>query len=87
MNLQQSLKFFVPSNFNLHRHSIYVAVSSKKKKDVCRMTLQIEIIRGNKKFDDINQSNVNRGYVNRRITVFLFLYCIRLIIRLIIGKT
>ena len=51
------------------------------------MTLQIEIIRGNKKFDDINQSNVNRGYVNRRITVFLFLYCIRLIIRLIIGKT
>ena len=36
--------------------------------DVNRMTTQIEV-RGNKKFDDVNRNNGNRGDVNRRITV------------------
>ena len=39
-----------------------------KKGYVNRMTTQIEV-RANKKFDDVNQNNVNRGDVNRRITV------------------
>ena len=39
-----------------------------KKGDVNRMTTQIEV-RGNIKFDDVNRNNVNRGDVNRRITV------------------
>ena len=32
------------------------------------MTMQIEV-RGNKKFDDVNQNNINQGDVNRWITV------------------
>ena len=32
------------------------------------MTMQIEV-RGNKKFDDVNRNNVNRGDINRSITV------------------
>ena len=40
-----------------------------KKGDVNRMTTQLEV-RGNKRFDDVSRNNVNRGYVNRRITVF-----------------
>ena len=31
--------------------------------DVNRMTMQIEV-RENKQFDDVNQNNINHGYVN-----------------------
>ena len=41
-----------------------------KEFNVNRMTTQIEV-RWNKKFDDVNRNNVNRGDVNRRITVFI----------------
>ena len=40
----------------------------KRKGDVNLMTTQIEVV-GNKKYDDVNGNNVNRGDVNRRITV------------------
>ena len=39
-----------------------------KKVYVNRMMTQIEV-RGNQKFDVVNQNNVNRGDVNRKITV------------------
>ena len=42
-----------------------------KKDDVNRMTTQIEV-RGNKKFDDVNENNVIRGDINRGITVHTF---------------
>ena len=41
-----------------------------KEGDVNRLTTQIEV-RENKKFEDVNQNNVNLGYVNRKITVQL----------------
>ena len=38
--------------------------------DLCRNWFQKKATqRGNKKFDDVNRNNVNRGDVNRRITV------------------
>ena len=47
---------------------MYVAVGSKKKGEVNRMTTHIEV-KGKKIFDDVNQNNVNRGDVNLKTTM------------------
>ena len=53
---------------NYSNPSIYDAVGFQKKSNVYQIKMQIKV-RRNEKFDDVNRNNVNRGYVNRRITV------------------
>ena len=60
-NLKQLYEFIVIPRFT--------SQLVPEKGDVNRMTAQIEI-RGNKKFDDVNQNNVNRGNVNLRRICF-----------------
>ena len=46
----------------------YTSQLVPKKSEINRMVTQIEV-RENKQFYDVNRNNVNRGYVNRRITI------------------
>ena len=69
---------FLPRNLkNLYEFTVIprfkLQLVPKKKGDVNRMTMQIEV-RGNKKVDDVNRNNVNRFDVNLSITVLYDLY-------------
>ena len=49
--------------------SIFVAIGSKQG-ELKRMTTPIEVW-GNKKFNDVNRHNFNRGDVNRRYSLMI----------------